>query len=83
MTSIVKFRVILAYYIAQVGKTEGSVELFRPFDSVATYESADEDLKSWITKNERPPVVPFDDRTIGDMFSSSKPGVCLFNKAGS
>jgi hypothetical protein len=71
------------YYIAQVGKSEGSVELFRPFDSAVTYESADEGLEAWVRKNERPIVVPFDDRTIGDMFSSSKAGLCLFDKDGS
>lgn len=72
-----------AYYIANVGKTAGSVEIFRPFDEVATYEQADDKLEAWIRSNERPPVVPFDDRTIGEMFSQVKPGVCLFNKEGS
>lgn len=66
-----------------MGKTEGSVEIIRPFDSVATYEHVDEKLEGWIRQNERPPVVPFDDRTIGEMFSQGKPGVCLFNKQGS
>ena len=54
-----------AYYVAQVGKPEGSVEIFRPFDSVATYEQADAKLEAWIRANERPVVVPFDERTIG------------------
>ncbi len=72
-----------AYYVAQVGKTEGSVEIIRPFGEAATYERADDKLEAWIRNNERPSVVPFDDRTIGDMFSSSKPGICLFNKEGS
>lgn len=34
----------LAYYVAQVGKPEGSVEIIRPFDSAATYEHADDKL---------------------------------------
>lgn len=71
------------YYVAQVGKTEGSVEIIRPFDEVATYEQADQGLESWIRQNERPTVVPFDDRTIGEIFSKAKPGICLFNKDGS
>jgi hypothetical protein len=40
-------------------------------------------LTAWVKANERPTVVPFDDRTIGDMFSQAKPGICLFNKEGS
>lgn len=71
------------YYVAQVGKPEGSVEIIRPFDSVATYEKADSKLEAWVRSNERPVVVPFDERTIGDMFSQSKAGLCLFNKEGS
>lgn len=80
MTTTVIYWFNSAYYVAQVGKTEGSVEIFRPWDSVATYELVDQKLESWIRQNERPIVVPFDDRTIGEMFSKSKPGICLFNK---
>lgn len=29
------------YYVVSVGKPEGTVEIFRPFDSVATLESVD------------------------------------------
>ena len=31
----------LAYYVAQVGKPEGSVEILRPFDSAVSYDHAD------------------------------------------
>lgn len=83
MTITVKSKYNLAYYVAQVGKTEGSVEIIRPFDEVATYEHADEKLESWIRQNERPTVVPFDERTIGEIFSQAKPGLCLFDREGS
>lgn len=33
----------------------------------------------WIWKNQRPLVVPFDERTIGDIFGSSQIGFALFN----
>lgn len=36
-------------------------------------------MKNWIQKYDRPPVVPFDERTIGEMFASAKKGVVLFN----
>jgi hypothetical protein len=83
MTSTVTNFTNLAYYVAQVGKTEGSVEIFRPFDQPATYEKADDSVDAWIKTNERPIVVPFDERTIGDMFSQAKPGICLFNQGNS
>jgi hypothetical protein len=83
MTTTVKNLNNLAYYVAQVGKPEGSVEIFRPFDQPATYEKADGSLEAWVKANERPIVVPFDERTIGDMFSQAKPGICLFNKENS
>jgi len=83
MTTTVRNFSNSAYYVAQVGKPEGSVEIIRPFDSVATYEKADSKLEAWVRSNERPVVVPFDERTIGDMFSQSKAGLCLFNKEGS
>ncbi len=51
----------------------------RPFDSPATYAALDDGLKNWVSKHQRPLVVPFDERTIGDMFGSSKSGVALFN----
>lgn len=47
-----------------------------------TYERVDEKIKDWISSNERPPVVDFDDRTIGDIFSNKKSGVLLFDAAG-
>jgi len=43
----------------------------------------DEGVKNWIQKNQRPLLVPFDERTIGDMFSSKKPGAVLFNPTDS
>lgn len=32
-----------------------------------------------MSKNQRPTVVPFDERTIGDIFGQSKLGIVLFN----
>lgn len=40
-------------------------------------------MKTWIAKNERPLVVPFDERTIGDVFGQAKLGIVLFNGADS
>lgn len=53
--------------------------MIRNFDAAATYGSIDDGLKAWLSKNQRPLVVPFDERTIGDMFGSSKKGLVLFN----
>ena len=55
--------------------------MIRSFDSAITYGTIDDGLKAWIAKNQRPLVVPFDERTIGDMFGSSKKGLVLFNGA--
>lgn len=55
--------------------------MIRNFDATITYGAIDEGLKQWVAKNQRPLVVPFDERTIGDMFGSSKLGVVLFNGA--
>lgn len=62
-----------------MGKDAGTIEIIRSFDQPTTYGHIDEGIKKWISKNERPPVVPFDERTIGDMFSSGKKGVVFFN----
>lgn len=53
--------------------------MVRNFDATVTYNSLDDGLKSWVSKNQRPLVVPFDERTIGDIFGSSKKGAVLFN----
>ena len=57
--------------------------MIRFFDSAVTYPTVDDGLKNWIAKYQRPPVVNFDERTIGDMFGSSKLGIVLFNGADS
>lgn len=44
-----------------------------------TIASTDSKLTDWISKHQRPAVVPFDERTIGDIFGSGKKGVVLFN----
>lgn len=72
----------LAYYWGKdLGKDAGTVEIIRNFAEPATYTAIDDGLKSWVAKNQRPLVVPFDERTIGEMFGSSKKGVVLFNGA--
>lgn len=57
--------------------------MIRSFDASVTYAGIDGGLKKWITNNERPLVVPFDERTIGDVFGSGKTGIVLFNGADS
>lgn len=52
---------------AQEG-TEGSVVIIRPFGDDATYDKVDDKLKDWIAANDRPLVLPFDDRTISSVF---------------
>lgn len=48
--------------------SKGSIVLIRPFGDDVTYEKVDENLKDWITANDRPLVLPFDDRTIASVF---------------
>ena len=80
MITTVNYLFILDYYWGKdLGKDEGTIELIRSFDQPTTYGTIDEGIKNWISKNERPPVVPFNERTIGDIFSSGKKGVVLFN----
>jgi hypothetical protein len=68
------------YVVASSDKPEGTVEIFRPFgEPQSTVVSAD--LKSWITKFERPTVFLFDERTIGDIFGDRQVGVVLFQSA--
>ena len=55
--------------------------MIRSFDASISYATIDDGLKSWLAKNQRPLVVAFDDRTIGEMFSSQKKGLVLFNGA--
>lgn len=84
MTTTVHFILILDYYWGKdLGKEEGTVELIRNFDEPVTQSSIDANINKWISKHERPPVVPFDDRTIGDMFGSGKKGLVLFNSDSS
>lgn len=52
MTSTVHIiNLTIAYFVAQVGKPEGSVEIIRPFDNAAIYEHADDKLEGWIRQN--------------------------------
>lgn len=53
--------------------------MIRSFDEPVTTATIDASISNWIAKHERPPVVAFDDRTIGDMFGSGKKGVVFFN----
>ena len=57
--------------------------MIRSFDAAVTYPSIDDGLKNWIGHNERPYVVPFDERTIEGMFGNGKIGMVLFNGADS
>lgn len=67
------------YWGKDLGKDEGTVELIRYFADPMTYGAIDDGLKNWVAKNQRPLIVPFDERTIGDVFGSQKLGVVLFN----
>lgn len=67
------------YWGKDLGKDEGSVEVIRNFADSVTYGAIDDGLSAWVAKNQRPPVVPFDDRTIGDIFGQQKLGLVLFN----
>ena len=83
-TTTVFYPIKLAYYYGvDLGKDAGTIELVRSFDASVTYPSLDDGLKNWIGHNERPYVVPFDERTIEGMFGSGKAGVVLFNGADS
>ena len=65
------------------GKDEGSVVMFRPFGDDANYAKVDESFKAWIENNERPIVLPFDERTISSVFHQGKDAVCFFNSKDS
>lgn len=65
-----------------MGKEAGTVELVRNFAESITYATIDDGLSAWVMKNQRPLVVPFDERTIGDIFGSRKLGLVLFNSEG-
>lgn len=67
------------YYGTSLGHEEGTVEVIRSFDTPVTRRGIDGDLKAWLQKHDRPLVVTFDDRTIGEMFSAGKRGIVLFN----
>ena len=74
----------LAYYWgADLGKEAGTVELVRSFDACVTYTGIDDGLQAWISRNERSIVVPFDERTIQDVFGQAKTALVLFNGANS
>jgi hypothetical protein len=59
-------------------QAEGTVQIIRNFaDAVSTTVS--EGIASWIKLNERPVVYPFNDRTIGDIFSERGSAAILFH----
>ena len=85
VTTTIVFSIIISayYYGVDLGKEAGTVELIRSFDAAVTYPSLDDGLRNWIGHNERPFMVPFDERTIEGMFGNGKVGVVLFNGADS
>ena len=84
MTITVRYTNYVAYYWgADLGKEAGTVEMLRSFDSSVTYDALDDGLKNWLAKNQRPVVVPFDERTIGDIFGNQQMGIALFNAENS
>lgn len=70
------------YYGTGLGGEEGTVEIIRPFDTPVS-TPATEDIKSFIAKNDRPIIAPFDDRTIMTIFQGGKKGAILFNSESS
>ena len=55
--------------------------MYRPFAESISYDKVDYKLKAWINANDRPPVIPLDDRTSSYAFSDGKPLFILFNNA--
>ena len=53
--------------------------MFRPFGETITHPKVDYKLKGWISANDRPAVVPFDDRMSSYAFSEGKPLLMFFN----
>ena len=55
--------------------------MFRSFsdEKKIVYEAVNDELKAWIQANERPLVLPFDERTIAHIFHKKNPALCLFN----
>ena len=71
------------YYIAtgefQGQEASGTVKLIRNFDEVATFTGNFDTLGNWITKNSRPALLPFDQRTIQSIFGDAKKAVVFIN----
>lgn len=53
--------------------------MITPFGDDVTYEKADDGLKAWVSSNDRPLVLPFDDRTISSVFHEGLDAITLYN----
>lgn len=73
------------YYIAQgdllksVAAKESVVKIIRPFAEPAVYTGKYDSIGSWISKNSRPSLLPFDQRTIQSIFGESKKAFIFVN----
>lgn len=70
------------YFVKESGKEQGTVEILRNFAESVSYNAIDDGLAAWVSKNQRPTIVNFDDRTIGEIFGEQKLGFILFNSEG-
>lgn len=59
-----------------------TVEIHRSFGEVLTHDGIHERFNWWIGKYSRPLVLPFDDRTVKEVFSRSQNIVVFFNPEG-
>jgi hypothetical protein len=60
------------------GQPEGTVQIIRNFGETVSTPVSDS-VGSWIKTHERPAVYPFNDRTIGEIFSERGTAVILFH----
>lgn len=68
------------YQVSGSDQPEGTVQIIRNFgETVST--AVTEAVGSWIKLYERPVVYPFNDRTIGEIFSERGTAVILFHNA--
>ena len=67
------------YFNVKDAEPQGQVVMITPFGDDVTLEKADDGLKQWVSDNDRPLVLPFDDRTIGSVFQEGKDAILLYN----
>ena len=59
-----------------------SVEIHRNFGEVMTHSGIEERFQWWVGKYSRPLILPFDDRTVKEVFNRAQNIILIFNSEG-